>query len=191
VDGDCPGRYTLYRTWTATDRCGNESSATQVITVQDTTPPVVQAGDDSLFCLWPPNHWYVCFTKDRFSPGVTDNCSEPVTWVLSGCASDQPDDARDDDFPGWNGDGSTTRDCVADPAGEGFCVRSERCGAGPAAQDGRHYGVAVIATDACGNSSLPVEIGNIHVPHDQKPHEKECVKTTHEGVHPNDAIPYD
>jgi hypothetical protein len=39
--GSCPQTYTLTRTWTATDDCGNASTAAQVITVQDTTKPVV------------------------------------------------------------------------------------------------------------------------------------------------------
>ena len=39
--GSCPQRYTLTRTWTATDDCGNSSSCSQVITVQDTQPPVI------------------------------------------------------------------------------------------------------------------------------------------------------
>jgi uncharacterized repeat protein (TIGR01451 family) len=33
--------YQLIRVWTATDNCGNSTSATQIITVVDTTPPVV------------------------------------------------------------------------------------------------------------------------------------------------------
>jgi hypothetical protein len=39
TDGNCPSNYTLTRTWVATDACGNQSSATQVVTVQDTTAP--------------------------------------------------------------------------------------------------------------------------------------------------------
>ncbi|WP_297798673.1 hypothetical protein [uncultured Eudoraea sp.] len=46
IDGDCPNNYTLARTWTATDDCGNESVETQVITVQDTTPPIINCPVD-------------------------------------------------------------------------------------------------------------------------------------------------
>jgi len=37
--GDCSGRWTIHRTWSATDDCGNTTSHTQTITVVDTTPP--------------------------------------------------------------------------------------------------------------------------------------------------------
>ena len=39
IAGDCVGNYTVVRTFTATDDCGNSTSATQTITVQDTTAP--------------------------------------------------------------------------------------------------------------------------------------------------------
>lgn len=39
--GPCDGQRTIRRTWTATDDCGNEISQTQVITIVDTTPPVL------------------------------------------------------------------------------------------------------------------------------------------------------
>ena len=36
---DCPGNYVVTRTFTATDECGNDSTASQTITIQDTTNP--------------------------------------------------------------------------------------------------------------------------------------------------------
>src|SRR5262249_43861823 len=41
VAGNCAGNYALKRTWTATDNCGNTASATQTVTVHDTTKPVL------------------------------------------------------------------------------------------------------------------------------------------------------
>jgi gliding motility-associated-like protein len=39
TDGACSGTYTITRTWKATDACGNEATADQVISTSDTTAP--------------------------------------------------------------------------------------------------------------------------------------------------------
>ena len=140
-----------------------------------TPAPTVEAGHGILACLWPPNHKYVCFTRDDFAPRLDDNCSAPVAWRFTGCTSDQPDDADETDPKSpWGGDGHTTRDCIVKPGGDEFCVRTERAGMGPTAFAGRHYAVQVVATDSCGNESAPTVIGSILVPHDMGPRPGDC-----------------
>jgi len=67
TDGACPNSYTLTRTWTATDACGNISTTTQTLTVQDTTAPVLsgQGADATIESPATP-----VFT----APTATDNC---------------------------------------------------------------------------------------------------------------------
>ncbi len=136
---------------------GSQGTSASVL-VLDTIPPYVDQGDDDLYCLWPPNHKYVCFDAGQFMPVIKDNCEASPRWEFDACDSDQPDNGK--------GDGNTIDDCVLDGDAQGFCARAERQGMVAA---GRHYDLDIEATDACGNVSSATEIGNIYVPHDQSP----------------------
>ena len=45
-EGDCPGEYTVHRSFSATDLCGNTTTGEQTILVRDLTPPVLNLPDD-------------------------------------------------------------------------------------------------------------------------------------------------
>src|SRR5205814_8553659 len=55
--GSCAGNYTVTRTWTATDACGNSSTAAQTINVHDVTPPVIASlpAPSTISCPAVPN----------------------------------------------------------------------------------------------------------------------------------------
>jgi hypothetical protein len=84
TNGNCPSNYTLARTWTAADACGNMTMHTQTITVQDTTIPVF-TGD------LPQNMTVECnAVPTPATVTAIDNCSEPTilffeTRVNGGC----------------------------------------------------------------------------------------------------------
>ncbi len=71
TNGNCPSNYTLTRTWTATDACGNTSSKSQTITVQDTQAPVlsVAPADATVECNAVPTAAVLT---------ATDNCDAPI-----------------------------------------------------------------------------------------------------------------
>ena len=82
----CPNSYVVTRTFTATDECGNDSVATQTITIQDTTAPVFgfTTRTDSIAC----DSYSV---DSSYIDMPTDNCGEVnLTWVdtpgSAGCA---------------------------------------------------------------------------------------------------------
>jgi len=76
TNGSCADSYTLTRTWKAVDNCGNESTASQVITVQDVTDPVLTVpADVTVECSAVP----VVGTAT-----ATDNCDTEVTVTYEG-----------------------------------------------------------------------------------------------------------
>ncbi|NCI49350.1 hypothetical protein GWC95_05415, partial [Sediminibacterium roseum] len=71
TNGNSPNNYTLTRTWTATDGCGNTSSKTQTVTVRDTQAPVISAA--------PANVTVECNAVPAAAIlTATDNCDTPV-----------------------------------------------------------------------------------------------------------------
>ncbi|MBL7813721.1 MAG: hypothetical protein JNL70_01860, partial [Saprospiraceae bacterium] len=83
TDGNCPNNYTLTRTWTVTDVCGNTQTATQVLTVQDTIKPIVSINptDTIIECNGLGNvqdiqNWLTNHGGGR----ATDNCGN-ITWT--------------------------------------------------------------------------------------------------------------
>ena len=74
IGSGCP--YTILRTWTATDACGNSMIQTQVITVEDTEPPLLSGvpSDITVDCNTIPSVANV---------SAIDNCSSSVTPVYT------------------------------------------------------------------------------------------------------------
>jgi len=80
--GACPQEYTITRTWTATDNCGNSSSCVQTIFIDDSTAPMIT------FC--PPNITIECgsetdpYLNDNLGiASATDNCDAEVMVTFS------------------------------------------------------------------------------------------------------------
>lgn len=79
--GECAGSSVITRTWTATDSCGNQATASQAITVLDTTPPVisVQASDAEIICEATGDQLQAWLASNAGASGA-DSCSE-ITWT--------------------------------------------------------------------------------------------------------------
>ncbi len=145
VPGSCIGEEIITRTWTLTDDCGNSLSKNQVITVRDTTRPVISNISPNPAVLWPPNHKMRDVTINYTA---VDNCS-PVTNVLT-VTSNEPVNGT--------GDGDTAPDwAVLDD--HHIRLRAERAGNG----NGRIYTITITSTDDCGN--VAVSATTVLVPH--------------------------
>lgn len=73
--------YSVVRTWSATDACGNSVTDSQTVTLEDTTPPTIGTlpEDSTADCAAPPTHT---------DAGASDTCDSTVsTAVLSSQSS--------------------------------------------------------------------------------------------------------
>ena len=128
----CANRFTLTRTYMATDSHGNTATCTQVITVNDTVPPRITGFSLSKESLFPPNHKMQDITLNY---DVTDNCvsNPPVTITI---VSNEPVNGT--------GDGDTDPDWIVIDAHH-IQLRAERSALG----NGRIYTITVTADDGC------------------------------------------
>ncbi len=132
----CANRYTLTRTYKATDASGNNSTCSQVITVFDNTPPVITNASTNVTSLWPANH------KMRdviVNYNISDNCATATTTTLS-VTSNEPINGTGD------GDSGPDWEIVNNHFVK---LRAERAGNGT----GRVYTITITAIDGCNNSS--------------------------------------
>src|SRR5207248_4494970 len=74
--GSCPQSYSVTRRWTATDHCSNSRTASQTITVRDTTAPGISTlpGPTTIQCPASPS-----FT----TPTATDACDPSPTLTFA------------------------------------------------------------------------------------------------------------
>src|SRR5439155_3457048 len=74
--GSCPQAKDVTRTWTATDHCGNTSTASQVVHILDTTAPVISGVG--------PEQTIQCPATPAFSsPTATDACDPSPTLTFA------------------------------------------------------------------------------------------------------------
>ena len=121
---------------TVSDTASNSASCSTMITVVDTTPPVIQSLTASPDMLWPPNHKFV---PVRLQVVSTDECG-PATWRIISVSSNEAEEAR--------GSGHTSPDWQI-ISNDTVLLRAERSGKG----NGRLYTITVQATDLSGNTS--------------------------------------
>ena len=80
VPGTCVNRFTINRTYRATDICGNTATCTQVITVNDNVPPTLNCpGPLTVSCAG-----NVPAPNTALVTGVSDNCPGVVTVTFVG-----------------------------------------------------------------------------------------------------------
>ena len=139
-DGNCPDSYTLTRTWTATDNCGNKDVQTQQVNGTDDIPPLLTGvpADITVDCNNLPDvpqigttitasdncgaNVEITFVESRSDVSCTNNFVLTRTWVATdNCGNEtaqtQSIQVQDEEAPVLNGvPGDIEVSCESVPA---------------------------------------------------------------------------
>jgi hypothetical protein len=121
-------------------------SCESVITVVDTTAPVINSIKPNPASLWPPNHK---MKTVKVAVDADDACGEVTTRIVQVTSNEPVND---------QGDGNTGPDWLISDDGK-LQLRAERSGGG----NGRVYTITVEATDEAGNTTTGTT--EVTVPH--------------------------
>lgn len=128
----CTNRFTLTRTYKATDPSENYVTVSQVITVNDNTAPQIINLAPSQVSLWPPNHTMRDITLNYTA---TDNCVSTLNPIVTISSNEPVNGMADGDTdPDWE---------VVDA--HHIRLRAERASNG----NGRVYTITVTVDDGC------------------------------------------
>jgi len=130
-------------TLTVDDGNGETDTDEVIITVEDTTAPMITVEGDPIV-LWPPNHKYETIDLSAIVTDVTDTCDASVSTgdvAITSTDSDEEEDAQ------GGGDGNTDDDMVISGDCLSVDVRAERQGSG----NGRVYTIHMDVSDASSN----------------------------------------
>lgn len=136
--------------YTATDDAGLSASCSGIVSVVDTTPPVIRSVVPTPASLWPPNHKLVnvALAVDAFD--LCDAGIRAPLCAITDIESSEPEDGQ--------GDGNTWMDWEITGALSAN-LRAERSGGGP----GRTYTLEVTCADMAGLTTTATT--TVTVPH--------------------------
>jgi hypothetical protein len=195
TDGNCPSNYTLTRTWTAIDACGNSSNKMQVLTVQDTHAPMLSAvpSDATVECDAVPaaailtavdncdGNPVVGYAEVRTNGNCPSSYTITRTWTATDACGNSSNKVQvltvqDTQAPVLTtAPADATVECDAVPAAATLTA-TDNCDAAPEVgyvevrTNGNCPSNYILtrtwtATDACGNSSQKVQVLNVHDTH--------------------------
>jgi hypothetical protein len=130
----CDADYTITRTWSATDRCGNSASYSQDVSVSDTTAPMLAEHCKHSTCVVGNDLWHTFSDASSSLFDSLDNCGS-VDVDIFAC--------------------NTTSTAVSRGTDNGCSIGDDSVSVwGTAGTYGTTYTVYATLTDDCGNSNI-------------------------------------